>query len=78
MIQTVFVCAFVTTFFTRDANLRVFCDSSRFIIDGEIVHITETRAFPLSEFCKIRVNLESRNGICPLLYEKSLNYCNYF
>lgn len=48
----------------------MFCDSSIFITDGDIVHITETRAFPLSEFCKIRVNLESRNGMCPLLHKK--------
>jgi len=56
----------VTTFFTLDANFSVFVDSSLLSAAGDIVHMTATRAFPLREFWRIRVNFESRNGTWPL------------
>lgn len=48
-------------------TLSVDLDSSTAIGDGLIVAITDTRASPDSEGCRIWVNFESRYGTCGLL-----------
>lgn len=54
--------------FARCANLKVFKDSSLEAKLGLIVQITEILALPDKAACRIRVNLESRNGIWDDLY----------
>lgn len=52
--------------FARLANFNVLCVSSKLLAATEMVQMIAIRALPRNEGSRIRVNLLSRNGMCPL------------
>ena len=59
--------ALVATCFAQLANERVFLDCSMWLLAGLIVQIMAVLALPPKKGCKMRVSLESRYGMCPVL-----------
>lgn len=64
---TTLTCALMATCFAQLANRRVFRDCSMWLRAGLIVQMMAVLAFPPKKGCSMRVSLESRYGIWPVL-----------